>query len=242
MRGAQARNPPPIPAQPSKGDVKMSKMRAKQNKTRRTRRNTTLAGAALRFGPRPLLHGEDPDAFDNLYAQVSAAVGPSDMLEAIWVHDIVELEWQLVRLRQLRIDLLNLHVRDYLKHELVRLSALKTAADPEQDDGTCWDVETLIAEWIRRKPRALKVVVSLLALENRSMDDVYAVIFARDIEKYERLDYLIAGLEGRRNTIVREIDRHRLVLGSAVRQALALIEGRAKSIATAESTGPKRAP
>ena len=43
------------------------------------------------FGPAPLLDGEDPAAYDELLARVSGAVKPSDILEEIWVRDVVDL-------------------------------------------------------------------------------------------------------------------------------------------------------
>ena len=46
------------------------------------------------FGPPPLIQGEDRGAYDKLLARVSAAVKPVDILEEIWVHDIVDLEWE----------------------------------------------------------------------------------------------------------------------------------------------------
>ena len=46
------------------------------------------------FGPAPLLDGEDPAAYDELLARVSGGVKPSDILEEIWVRDVVDLVWE----------------------------------------------------------------------------------------------------------------------------------------------------
>src|SRR5262249_9664763 len=54
----------------------------------------------------PLLDGEDPAAYDDLLARVSGAVKPSDILEEIWVRDIVDLSWEVSRLRRLKADLI----------------------------------------------------------------------------------------------------------------------------------------
>jgi hypothetical protein len=59
------------------------------------------------FGPPPLIIGEDADAYEELLARVSADVEPKDILEEIWVRDIVDLAWGLLRLRRLKAGLFN---------------------------------------------------------------------------------------------------------------------------------------
>src|SRR5262252_7898597 len=54
------------------------------------------------FGPPPLLVGEDPAAYDELLLRVSTAVKPVDFLEEIWVRDVVDLTWEIFRLRRLK--------------------------------------------------------------------------------------------------------------------------------------------
>ena len=55
------------------------------------------------FGPPPLLEGEDSKAYDTLLARVSGAVKPKDIIEEIWVRDIVNLTWEILRLRRLKV-------------------------------------------------------------------------------------------------------------------------------------------
>jgi hypothetical protein len=61
----------------------------------------------LPFGPPPLLDGENKADYDDLYARVAAAVQPADFLEEIWVRDTVDLTWEILRLRRLKIALFN---------------------------------------------------------------------------------------------------------------------------------------
>src|ERR1700680_24366 len=58
------------------------------------------AGRSVPFGPPPLIEGEDAAAYDELLTRVSAAVKPADILEDIWVRDIVDLVWHAFRLRR----------------------------------------------------------------------------------------------------------------------------------------------
>ena len=45
------------------------------------------------FGPPLLLEGEDAAAYDELVARMCAAVNPVDVLEEMFVADIVFLQW-----------------------------------------------------------------------------------------------------------------------------------------------------
>ena len=54
------------------------------------------------FGPAPLIEGEDAAAYDELLVRISAAVKPADILEDIWVREIVDLVWGAFRLRRFK--------------------------------------------------------------------------------------------------------------------------------------------
>ena len=51
------------------------------------------------FGRPPLLTGEDPAAYDELFAGIRAAVNPIDTVEIL--ADVVALEWEVLRWRRL---------------------------------------------------------------------------------------------------------------------------------------------
>jgi hypothetical protein len=65
----------------------------------------TLPHAAL-FGAPPLVAGEDAAAYDALTARIAGAVAPADVLEEMWVRDVVDLAWEALRLRRLKALLL----------------------------------------------------------------------------------------------------------------------------------------
>ena len=68
----------------------------------------TIAASHLEiFGPPPLLDGESQEVYDTLLARVTGTVSPKDIIEEIWVHDIVDLVWEILRLRRLRVALLS---------------------------------------------------------------------------------------------------------------------------------------
>src|SRR4051794_36452373 len=72
-----------------------------------THDQTTAEPARLDcFGPAPLFEGEDAAGYDELLARVSGAIKPADIIEEIWIRDIVGLTWEALRLRRARVALL----------------------------------------------------------------------------------------------------------------------------------------
>jgi len=61
-----------------------------------------LEGVEELLSKRPLIPGEDPTLYDALLARVREAVRPFDIIEHIWVKDIVDLVWEMQRWRRLR--------------------------------------------------------------------------------------------------------------------------------------------
>jgi hypothetical protein len=58
------------------------------------------------FGPPQLLQGEDAAAYAQLLARVCAAVKPADMIDEMFIVDVVSLEWEVLRWRRLKFSLL----------------------------------------------------------------------------------------------------------------------------------------
>src|SRR5262245_42098698 len=163
------------------------------------------------FGPPPLLDGEDPAAYDDLLARVSGAVKPSDILEEIWVRDIVDLSWEVSRLRRLKADLIatTAHV------------GLQQVLEPLSD----WSSSTTLSQaWAKRDANAIKEVDELLASAELTMDAVMAQTLALKLDEIERIDAMTMRAEARRNVALREIDRHRASVAQALRRAVNDIE------------------
>jgi len=62
------------------------------------------SNAAL-FGPPPLFPGEDAAAYDDLHARFRAVVRPVDLLEEMFVADVVFSTWEVWRYRRLETSL-----------------------------------------------------------------------------------------------------------------------------------------
>jgi hypothetical protein len=72
------------------------------------------------FGPPLLLEGEDEVSYDELLARICAAVKPVNVIEEMFVADVVFLEWEILRLRRLKLSLLKASGHEALKDFLLR--------------------------------------------------------------------------------------------------------------------------
>ena len=71
------------------------------------KKNTSTAvSRSSIFGPPPVLEGEDAAAYDELLGHICAAVRPIDVIERIFVNDIVCFQWEILRLRRLKTSLI----------------------------------------------------------------------------------------------------------------------------------------
>jgi hypothetical protein len=70
------------------------------------------------FGPPPLIEGEDAAAYDQLLARICAAVKPVDIIDEIFIADVVPLEWEVLRLRRLKWSLIRAPALEALENFL----------------------------------------------------------------------------------------------------------------------------
>ena len=86
------------------------------------------------------------------------------------------------------------------------------------------DARDVAQAWATREPGAIRQVDELLASAGFTMDAVMAQTLSLNLDDIERIDRMIATAEGRRNAILREVDRHRTTWGQNVRRAVQQIE------------------
>jgi hypothetical protein len=159
------------------------------------------------LGPPPLIAGENLVAYQELEQHVAATVKPKDTLEEIWVRDVVDLTWEILRMRRLKAGFLTSvqaqGVRQVLRDVL------------PHNDGP----HALADDWAARDPQAVKRVDELLSAKGLSMDLTLARALASNISPFERMDAMTMNFEARRNAALRELERHRASLALALRRA-----------------------
>lgn len=163
------------------------------------------------FGATPLVDGEDAVAYADLLARVGATVRPADILEEIWVRDVVDLVWEGQRLRRLKVHVVN----------AVLYRGVRQAVGPLIG----WEeADRLSKRWQAREESAVAEVDTLLADHGLGMEAVIAAALENRLEPVERIDRLITETELRRNVALREVERHRGALGRLLRRAVDEVE------------------
>jgi hypothetical protein len=163
------------------------------------------------LGPAPLLEGEDANAYEALKGQIRSAVAPNDIIEEIWVRDVLDLLWETMRLRRLKAKLVRAAAHEGLNELLRPLTGIFEHGD-------------LINGWARRDEKSVKKVDALLKQAGLDQEAIAARARAFKLDAVERIDRMIMQTEARRNMILREIDRHRDALARRLREASAMIE------------------
>ena len=199
-----------------------------------SKRQSTPKALARRslFGPPPILEGENPKHYYELLQRVFGAVRPTDFIEEIWVHDIADVVWTLLRLRRIQAASLTAEVSEKARDEASSLAVIEakqmTGMDREEQE----EMKRLLAntgpDWetrVEQNPRANEKFQELYqsAWPTLDMDAIQAKVMRSNLGMIERIEQLIMIAERRFDAVIREIDRHRLAqqqLSNSVQDAL----------------------
>jgi hypothetical protein len=152
------------------------------------------------FGSPQLLEGEDAAAYDELLNRVGAAVKPVDIIDEMFIDDVVSLEWEVLRWRRLKSSLmrtrglaaleqfLSNHLdydqyRKYFADELTEILQNNLTEDLTKDGA-----QTLAQKCARNDPDADDKVNQILDRINLYMDRILNSARARKAEELAR-DY-----------------------------------------------------
>jgi hypothetical protein len=147
------------------------------------------------FGSPQLLQGEDDAAYDELLNRVGAAVSPVDIIDEMFIGDVVSLEWEVLRWRRLKSSLMrtrglkalkyflieNLDYDQYRKYfadELTEILQNNLTEDLTEDGA-----QTLAQKCARNDPDADDKVNQILDRINLDTDSILNSAKAREAEE-----------------------------------------------------------
>jgi hypothetical protein len=149
------------------------------------------------LGAPALLKAESAAAYSALYDQVRSVLMPQDVIDELWVREYVELTWEGLRLRRLKIKL----------YTVGRPAAIQAALEPMFDHDRKEPVQ-LSAAWSRRG-RGAKRVDRLLARAGYDEEAINALTLAERMDDFERVEQLLAHNERRRAAVLQDLERRR---------------------------------
>ena len=166
------------------------------------------------FGSPPLMEGEDFSDYERFLNQVIATVKPQDIFERMWVRDIVDCEWVVLRYRRLHADLISGTMGRGLHVVLKNLMEMKNPLSLKSD----------ISAWEKREPKALEKIERKLASVNLTMGNVESEAVALRLQQIETIERLAANAKSQCNNAIHELERHRSGFGKSLRRAFNEIE------------------
>jgi hypothetical protein len=249
------------------------------SKTRAKTSAVAMVQPVTLFSSPVLLAGEDDATYHELLGRVHAAVKPVDIIDEMFIADVVSLEWEVLRWRRLKSSLMQtrglealeqflrahldyyVHYQTHFEQDLAEILqdnlaegqtdvdaqalAHKCARDePDADDkvnqilaginlkmgeilagARARKAEELTQDYVQRKPGTIKLIDKLLASTGSSIDALMVQALRGELDKIERIDRLTTIAETRRNAMLHEIDRRRVLLSEALRRQVQEVEG-----------------
>jgi hypothetical protein len=122
--------------------------------------------------------------------EIAKSIGPTDFIEWLWIKDILDLSWEIRRLRGFKAGLAEKCRRD-------RIERIISRGRREGDTAAAAELAEL---------------ESGASVASMFVED-------KDMSRYERIDELLASQESRRNAVLREIERRRESVASRLRKA-----------------------
>lgn len=170
---------------------------------------TEISELSELLGPPPLLPGENEADYEALKMRIMAAVKPADAIEHLYVRDVTDLQWDLLRFRRLKSHLLSSSAPSGLA---ALMSARKYT--PFND--------ARFASWLNNDPKAVKEIKALLTQWGLTEQDIHAQTMVKKINEFERLERMASSVEARRNAALRELERHREAVARRLRAVVAV--------------------
>ena len=138
------------------------------------------------FGEPPLLAGENAAAFDELYDRVWAAVNPADILEEMFLFEVMCAEWEALRWRRWKLSSVKVRAFNSLVHFLSEKLDYKLYSDAFTEDlaqilqdnlpeGEADSAQTLAHDCARNKDDAVDKCNRVLIDAGKQLDTVLAM-------------------------------------------------------------------
>jgi hypothetical protein len=165
-----------------------------------------------------LLKTESLTDFASLLDALIKEVKPTNVIELMYVHDIANLIWDIMRHRRNKAGIINNAFRAALENtlRLILPSGVPSSPTPLEKFKTA--AKQLANDWFYL-PEDKKRVLSLLDEAGLDLQSIEAEAFRLAMPDIEKVDRLLAATEARRDKALRSIDWYRECFGEKIRQS-----------------------
>jgi len=148
------------------------------------------------LGPPPVIDGEDPKAYAEMYQRIRDAFGAKDMIEEILLRTFADLTWEILRGFRLKAALL----ASSQKGGLGRLRDLVAPEFPGRKPRMSFDM------WDEGEPAELVTEVKRAVAKAGFGDDaIMAQTLSNIFDHFEKIDAMMARAERRRGQVLRDL-------------------------------------
>ena len=151
-----------------------------------------------------------------MFDRVFDAIGPTDFIEEIWVRDLVDVTWGMLRWRRVLAALLRGEVWEETNNEatsLVEDQAQVMEGSEKEEMDRLLDPLLTWEERVAKYPDENKKFQELCsaAKSTLNMDLIQARVLRDNLNTIERFENLITIAQRRIAEVIHELDRHRFV-------------------------------
>lgn len=155
------------------------------------------------FGAPPLVGGENRGLYERLRCQVALAVEPQNVIEWLYIKDVVDLDWEIRRYRHMQSVVLNSRVVQLIDP---KVCMVETIGVDESEELTKPPFDIAIALRTQTRDEIAERLKEDYAID---FDAEFARAFTLCRKEIEALERMLASAESRRNAVLREIGLHR---------------------------------
>jgi hypothetical protein len=145
------------------------------------------------FGDPPLLSTENPTLYRNMLDRFAESIAPRNIIEWLWVKDVVDLSWEIPRLRRYRA----LSIERARERKNAEIEYAREHAD---------DRDLYLSF---RPPTPAQIEARRNAPRLDTEADSAGLLILEHLDTYETIDKLLTSAELRRDRILRELDFRR---------------------------------
>jgi hypothetical protein len=208
--------------------LRTGKSKSNANNSKRQKLHALDSEALIRkmiFGPAPILGNENSAEYELLLERHYADFKPKDIAMECYAHDGAYWNWEVRRLRRMRICLIEATIPNAMAWVLgfpreVRLRYIRGTKDADE-------VKPGDVHWFEDKPseEEMQARVDELTENFGSMKDTITTrAFLEVSGLLECLDRMLANAESHRNAAYREIHRHHAALNYEEREKTRIID------------------
>jgi hypothetical protein len=164
------------------------KSKTKKRSPRKTVSDFSIQSLEDVFGPPPLIEGECADDYEEIEHRLRNAIKPIDIIDEIWLQDIISSQWEILRLKRMKISII--HSTKFRAYSFLKQDRFGAHISNSRDTGGL----------------TLSEALESFGYEE---DALMARSFVMNLEAITMIDNQIFRLETRRNSTYREIENRR---------------------------------